>query len=196
MTNINMNNKKFKKFMDSLSYFKPNMKPENRKYFDEISSLYINRQIVKQSEVMKLLNKLTSRGQGPKSAIKLIETKYRSQKSARFEKKIESYFVTASFDVRTMWYAKKAPVMIDDKNASILTDLYLNKYNSKVFSVYENPKNHIDVDGAIPYNKIVSGVNGQHIENREYSKTILTDSYYNIKKLIKDDVVSVCNIYS
>jgi len=33
--------------------------------------------------VMKLLTKLTSRGQGPKSAIKLIENKYRLQKSAK-----------------------------------------------------------------------------------------------------------------
>ena len=125
MTNINMNNKKFKKFMDSLAYYKPIMKPENRKYFDEISALYLNRQIVKQSEVIKLLDKLTSRGQGPKSAIKLIENKYRNQKTARLEKVIQSYYVTASFNVRTMWYAKKSTVMIDNKNASILTDLYL-----------------------------------------------------------------------
>ena len=40
---------------------------------------------------MKLLNKLVSRGQGPKSAIKLIENKYRNQKSIRQQAVIKSY---------------------------------------------------------------------------------------------------------
>ena len=51
----NMSEKKFKKYMDSLSYYKGILKPENKKYFDEIAALYINRQIVKKSEVEKLL---------------------------------------------------------------------------------------------------------------------------------------------
>ena len=83
LLNMENKNKKFKKFMDSVSYFKTLIKLENRKYFDEIASLYINRQIVKESEVMKLLIKLTSRGTAAKSAIKLIENKYRLQKSAK-----------------------------------------------------------------------------------------------------------------
>ena len=189
MSNKN-NNKKFKNFMNSLSTFRLNMKPIYRKYFDEISSLYINRQIVKQSEVMKLLNKLTGRGQAPKSAIKLIENKYRNQKSIRKEKPIKSYYVTASFDVRTMWYKNNSPVMIDDDNAKKLTDLYLNKYNSAIFSVYKDPKYHVDKDGSEPYSKIVQGNNGQHIENMEYSKSYLTENYYDLQKLIKSDVIN------
>lgn len=200
MSNNNMNNKKFKKFMDSLSYYKPLMKPENRKYFDEISALYINRQIVKQSEVEKLLKKFTSRGQGPKSAIKLIETKYRQQEPIiKDVKKIESYFVTASFEVRTMWYKKNTPTRIDDKNADILTDLYFNKYNSSLFSVYKDPKYYEDENGNLyAYKDIVEGsMNGQYIENVEYSKTYQSDNRFDLQNLIKSDIITEYNsVYS
>lgn len=210
MSNNNMNNKKFKKFMDSLSYYKPLMKPENRKYFDEISALYINRQIVKQSEVEKLLTKLTSRGQGPKSAIKLIENKYRKQESAKYVKKIESYFVTAAFEVRTMWYKnnnrnkKKViknnyldnSVWINDKNANILTELYLNKYNSEVFNIYQDPIYYITGNSEnIKYSNIVYGINGQHIENIEYSNTYQSENYYDLENIIKTDILKDYTIH-
>jgi hypothetical protein len=193
--NKNNNNKKFKKFMESLSTYKTLMKPQNKKYFDEISSLYINRQIVKKSEVMKLLNKLVSRGQGPKSAVKLIENKYRNQKSIRQQNVIKSYFVTVSIDVRTIWYNKKSPIMIDDANAAKLTNLYINKYNSNMFSLYKDPKNYYTENNeAIPYKKIVQGMNGQFIENNEYSRTYQTNNYYELQALVKDNIIKEFNM--
>ena len=49
-TNMSSDTKKFKKYMDSLKYYKSMIKPENQKYFDEISALYINRQISKKAK--------------------------------------------------------------------------------------------------------------------------------------------------
>jgi hypothetical protein len=65
--------------MDDLSYFKSVIPEKFKKYFDVVSSLYIERKIEKKSEVQKLLHKLSSRGLAPASAVKLIETKYKVQ---------------------------------------------------------------------------------------------------------------------
>ena len=69
MTNL----KKFRNIINNLSYYKSTINKKYVKYFDEIASLYIDRKIEKQTTVVKLLNKLSSRGAGPKIAIKLIE---------------------------------------------------------------------------------------------------------------------------
>ena len=65
--------KKYSKFINSISYYKSSLKPNYKKYFDEIASLYINRKIEKKITVTRLFDKLISRGSGSKSAIKLIE---------------------------------------------------------------------------------------------------------------------------
>ena len=96
LNSVMSNDKKFKKYIDSVKHYKSMMKPEYQKYFDEISALYINRQIVKKVEVEKLLKKFISRGTGEKSAIKLIETKYREQKTIK--KEIETFYITVNFD--------------------------------------------------------------------------------------------------
>ena len=73
------NQKKFSNFIKDISYYKSVLPVKYKHYFDEISSLYLQRKIEKQSEVHKLLNKSSSRGKSPKSAIKLIESKYKVQ---------------------------------------------------------------------------------------------------------------------
>ena len=69
MTNL----KKFRNIINNLSYYKSTINKKYINYFDEIASLYLARKIEKQTTVVKLLNKLSSRGAGPKSAVKLIE---------------------------------------------------------------------------------------------------------------------------
>jgi hypothetical protein len=131
----------------------------------------------------------------PKSAVKLIENKYRNQKSIRQQNVIKSYFVTVSIDVRTIWYNKKSPIMIDDANAAKLTNLYINKYNSNMFSLYKDPKNYYTENNeAIPYKKIVQGMNGQFIENNEYSRTYQTNNYYELQTLVKDNIIKEFNM--
>ena len=58
-----------------LSYYKTALPTKYKYCFDEISTLYLKRKIKNQSEVHKLLHKLSSRGQGLITAIDLIETK-------------------------------------------------------------------------------------------------------------------------
>jgi hypothetical protein len=77
-----MTEKKFKKFINDLSFYKSLLKPQYLQYFDTIASLYINRKIEKKSQVEKLFSKLTGRGTAPQSAIKLIE-KYKTYKSVK-----------------------------------------------------------------------------------------------------------------
>ena len=67
------NQKTFSNFIKEISYYKSVLPVKYKHYFDEISSLYLQRKIEKQSEVHKLLNTLSSRGKSSKKAIKLIE---------------------------------------------------------------------------------------------------------------------------
>ena len=71
--------------------------------------------------------------------------------SDKFKKKPKqpekSYYVTATFEIRTMWYKNDSTSEIDDASAAILTDLYLNKYNSEVFSLFKDP--FVDIHNAI-----------------------------------------------
>ena len=75
----NMSKNKFTRFMDDLSYYKSIINAKYKDYFDVISSLYIARKIEKKTEVTRLLHKLASKGQGPQSAVKLIESKYKNR---------------------------------------------------------------------------------------------------------------------
>ena len=94
-----MSKNKFSKFMDDLSYFKSVIPEKYKQYFDVISSLYISRKIEKKSEVEKLLHKLASKGQGPKSAVDLIESKYKHQKPViGIKEKIRTYFMSANVE--------------------------------------------------------------------------------------------------
>ena len=69
-----MKNNKFINFMKSIDYYKGILPDKYKNYWNVISKLYTDRKIEKQSEVRKLLDKLMSRGKGPQTAIKLIET--------------------------------------------------------------------------------------------------------------------------
>ena len=64
--------KKVKKFLNQTSFFKGLIKPKYRKYYDEITSLYLNGTLTRIDQATKLLDKLTKRGKGPDSAINQI----------------------------------------------------------------------------------------------------------------------------
>ena len=98
------NQKKFSNFIKDISYYKSVLPVKYKHYFDEISSLYLQRKIEKQSEVHKLLNKLSSRGQSPKSAIKLIESKYKVQAPIiGIKEKIRAYHVSANVEQKLIF---------------------------------------------------------------------------------------------
>ena len=77
-----MSEKKFKKFINDMSFYKSVLKPQYLQYFDVIASLYLERKIEKKSQVEKLFTKLTGRGTAAQSAIKLID-KYKTYKSVK-----------------------------------------------------------------------------------------------------------------
>lgn len=58
MSKKNNNNKKFKNFVKSISYLKKSIPKENRKYFDEATSLYIDRKIEKKISLEKIIDAL------------------------------------------------------------------------------------------------------------------------------------------
>ena len=72
-----MSKNKFRKFINDISMYKQAISEKYKKYFDVVTSLYLNRKIEKKTEVEKLLKKLSSRGLGPQSAVDLIENKYK-----------------------------------------------------------------------------------------------------------------------
>ena len=64
--------KKVKKFLNQTSFYKGLIKPKYRKYYDEITSLYLNGTLKRIDQATKLLDKLIKKGKGPDSAIKQI----------------------------------------------------------------------------------------------------------------------------
>ena len=83
-----MGSNKFIKFVKSIDYYKNILPNKYKPYYDIVTNLYIERKIEKQSELRKLLDKFMGRGQGPASAIKLIENKYLHQEPVKGIKKI------------------------------------------------------------------------------------------------------------
>ena len=50
-----MSKNKFRKFINDISMYKPAIPEKYKKYFDVVTSLYLNRKIEKKTEVEKLL---------------------------------------------------------------------------------------------------------------------------------------------
>lgn len=136
-----------------------------------------------------------------------------NEKSKVNEKFRSGFYLTAKFTTRTLWYKRETDVFIDDKNANKLTNLYLNKYNSNDFSLYEDPKFYehyvkkggylaIDTDDPpdkreiaqknmvqmIEYQKLVTG-KGQYFTHEEYSKFYYAVDINEAKQLITQDIL-------
>ena len=102
--NKKLSSNKFKRFINDVSYYKSIISPKYKEYFDVVTSLYMNRQIEKKSEVEKLLNKLSSRGLGPKSAVDLIESKYMKQEPIKgIKEKLKTYHIAANIEQRMIF---------------------------------------------------------------------------------------------
>jgi len=72
---------------------------KEKHYFDVVSKLFVDRKGEKQTEVHKLLAKLSVSGKAPASAIMLIDTKYKHNESIEEIKSINSnYFITLEID--------------------------------------------------------------------------------------------------
>ena len=90
-----MSSNKFTKFVKSINYYKNILPNKYKPYYDIVTNLYIERKIEKQSELRKLLDKFMSRGNGPKSAIKLIEDKYIHQLPVKgIKEKYRNFHIT------------------------------------------------------------------------------------------------------
>ena len=98
-TNKKISNNKFKRFVSDISFYKSTTSPKYTDYFDVITSLYLERKIEKKSEVEKLLKKLSSRGLGPRSAIDLIESKYKKQDPIKgIKEKFIKYHISTNIE--------------------------------------------------------------------------------------------------
>ena len=78
-----MDNKKVKKFTNQISFLKGILKPKYVKYYNEITSLYINGTIKRVDQAEKILLKLTKRGQAPLTAINQINKLMRIYKTQK-----------------------------------------------------------------------------------------------------------------
>jgi len=111
-----MKNNKFINFMKSIDYFKSILPDKYKNYWNVISKLYTDRKIEKQSEVRKLLDKLMSRGKGPQTAIKLIETKYNNKEPVKgIKQKLNNFFVTMEVE-RILTYSNQRNKEFDVKD--------------------------------------------------------------------------------
>jgi hypothetical protein len=107
-----MDNKKYFKFIDNLRNYKDMMKPKYKHMFDVVAQLYTSRKIEKKITVEKLLNKLTSRGKAPLSAMKEIEKYHnvvptsgiKQKKEIIKEKENHTFHLSGSALVRVVWF--------------------------------------------------------------------------------------------
>ena len=140
-----MENKKYFKFIDSLKHYKEIMKPKYKHYFDALAVLYTSRKIEKKITVEKLLNKLVSRGNGPKSAVEAI-AKYhnvvaskgiKEKKQIQVQQEEHTFHLNGSALMRTIWLKGD----VTDKEADVLTQLYFQ--HGEDFKVPPSIKEHI-----------------------------------------------------
>ena len=109
-TKNKMSKNKFKRFINDISIYKSTIPEKYKKYFDVISSLYLERKIEKRTEVEKLLKKLSSRGLGPQSAIDLIESKYKKQEPViGIKEKLKTYHISANVEQRLVFKNRYKP---------------------------------------------------------------------------------------
>ena len=90
--------------------YKQAISEKYKKYFDVVTSLYLNRKIEKKTEVEKLLKKLSSRGLGPQSAVDLIENKYKLQAPVvGIKEKLKTYHISANVEQRLVFKNRYKP---------------------------------------------------------------------------------------
>jgi hypothetical protein len=131
-----MDNKKVKKFLNQTSFFKGLIKPKYRKYYDEITSLYLNGTLTRIDQATKLFDKLTKRGKGPDSAIKQIN-KLTSTGTIKKEPSSKHHLV-ARFLMRTCYYKTTGKYMIDDLKefTANSVDLYNKSINLIILQLF------------------------------------------------------------
>ena len=132
-----MDNKKIKKFTNQISIFKSLIQQKYRKYYDAITSLYIDGKIKRIDQAKKLLDKLTKRGSSINSAIKSInallgkEVQETQQKKVSNKKKVveksTKFHLSCRFLFREIYYKDVGEYYLDDKYADIVTDNWDNK---------------------------------------------------------------------
>ena len=144
--------KNLKKFLKKLSFDRNSFKPQYKKYYDEVKSLFLNGKIIK-SQAEKIFIKLTSRGNAAKSGIELINKFNIKTTTKKVEKPLveKKYDVVAHVVVRTIWYKDDAKSVIIDQEADVLTSLYYrNHYNKKYFDENKSPDVYTLVNFPIP----------------------------------------------
>jgi hypothetical protein len=199
-----MDNKKVKKFSKQISIFKQLINPKYRKYYDDVTSLYIDGKIKRVDQAEKLLDKLTKRGKGPESAINQINKllgksdaeapksiKPKKQTKAKPEEKPTQHHLTARFLLRTIYYKSDTEHYINNENADIITEkwdsktMIYNRDNMPSFKLRcENKDGNYD---NVPLNKIA---NYMYYSFEEYADTYI-GTYNECLFEIKKDVVDM-----
>ena len=199
-----MDQKKVKKFSNQISIFKQLINPKYRKYYDDITSLYIDGKIKRVDQAEKLLDKLTKRGKGPESAIQQINkllgkseenkiikpTTLKKQAKAKPEEKPTQHHLTARFLFRTIYYKSDNEYYINNKNADAITEKWDNKtmvYNRDNMPSFMLRCKNIDGDyDNVPLNKIA---NYMYYSFEEYADTYIgtyNECIFEIKKDIAE----------
>ena len=188
-----MDNKKVKKFLKQISFYKSIIKPKYIKYYDDITSLYIDGKLKRIDQATKLLDKLTKRGNGPESSIKQInkllnrpnliqETKSKTKKP---EEKSSQHHIVATFIFRSIYYNEPGEYYIDDKNADLITS----KWDGSTPLAYSretmpNIMLHFDHDGNVPLKDVAKYM---YYSVEEYAETYV-GKYSECVQQLKSDI--------
>ena len=189
-----MRNNKFQNKMNNFSFYKSLLSKKYLPYYDVISDLYQSRKIEKIKEVDKLLKKLTSRGNGPSSAIKLIETKYRNTepvigiKQKKIELKLKTFHLSANihqkliFDNKNKRYEYKKHDRLQLLRESQIIQAHdlktaQQKFKDIIVDKYTNEESYIDSEGSVKTNvdaiDFIDYVDESELKPEEPSKMFL-----------------------
>jgi hypothetical protein len=181
-----MPEKRFKKFQKVVNLYKLLIKPQYKKYLDEITSLFFDGTIKRTDQAEKLLRQLSKNVKpvvNKLNKLKVKEEKVKPKKEIKKEMST-SYHLVGKFILRSIYYRADAEELIDDDNADIITDRW--DYKTMRYDAKNMPKIILNIGHEnIPLNQIASYMYYTH---EEYASQY-TGTYSECVQQLKDDII-------
>ena len=180
-----MTEKRFKKFQKIVNLYKLLIKPQYKKYLDEITSLFFNGTIKRTDQAEKLLRQLSKNVRPVVNKLNKLKVKDQKVKPKKETKKevSTSFHLVGKFILRSIYYRADAEELINDENADIITDHW--DYKTMRYDSKNMPKIILNIDHEnTPLNQIASYMYYTH---EEYAN-LYTGTYNDCVQQLRDEI--------
>ena len=180
-----MTEKRFKKFQKIVNLYKLLIKPQYKKYLDEITSLFFNGTIKRTDQAEKLLRQLSKNVKPVVNKLNKLKVKDQKVKPKKETKKevSTSFHLVGKFILRSIYYRADAEELINDENADIITDHW--DYKTMRYDSKNMPKIILNIDHEnTSLNQIASYMYYTH---EEYAN-LYTGTYNDCVQQLRDEI--------